>query len=360
MSLKKIAQLAGTSVSTVSRVLNQPEHRCHNKELSSKIWNIAMAENYVPNTYARNLRKKSGSDNAPFCVDIYLTRFSSMNDDSFFEELFQTIKEELLDAGCILGDVLNSADLLTLGNPTNISVHVPYKSRERIWSENQKNSLPFIEKKENTGLIVLGKCPQNLIPVLNKRYNYIAGIDRNPTEYEYDEIICNGATAAKKAVEHLISLGHTNIAYIGDCSYESRYIGYYQTLLNHHIPLNHTNVYPTNQTFSEGQQAMQQILEKKERPTAIFCANDMTALGVINVLHSSRKKDYLPSVIGIDNIKASERTTPMLTTIHIPQKEMAHLAVSLLLDRKNGKHTEHVRIELPCHLLKRESCYYYA
>jgi len=246
MSLKKIAKLAGTSVSTVSRVLSQPEHRCHDKELAQRIWEIAAAENYVPNTFARDLRKGTIKNKTPFFVDIYLTRFSSMDEDAFFGELFQTIKEELLESGCVLGEILNAADILALGDLSDMSVHVPYKSTQRILSEKQQNSLAFVAQKENTGLIILGKCPQNLIPVLNKRYSCIAGIDRNPTEYEYDEVVCNGATAAQKAVEHLISLGHTNIAYIGDCSYESRYVGYYQTLLNHRIPLNHTNVYPTN------------------------------------------------------------------------------------------------------------------
>ena len=93
-----------------------------------------------------------------------------------------------------------------------------------------------MQRKANAGLIILGKCPKELFSTLKRRYSCIVGIDRNPTEYEYDEVICNGATAAEKAVEYLILLGHKNIAYIGDCTYESRYIGYYQALLNHKIP----------------------------------------------------------------------------------------------------------------------------
>lgn len=359
MSLKRIAELAGTSIATVSRVLNNPEHRCHDKALEERIWQLAAEENYAPDTAARNLRKGKKNTKKPYTVDIYLTRFDSMDQDAFFGELFQTIKEELMSLGCALGEILNAEDILVLGELKDTSIHVPYKSSERIQSEKQKNSLAFVPQKENTGLIILGKCPANLIPVLKKRYACIAGIDRNPTEYEYDEVICNGATAAEKAVEHLIALGHRNIAYIGDCSYESRYVGYYQTLLSHHISLNHTNVYPTNQTMEEGKKAMLHILQTKERPTAIFCANDMTALGVLKALASRKKKDYIPSVIGIDNIRESAKTTPMLTTIHIPKKEMAHLALSLLLDRKEGKHSENVRIELPCRLLERESCYYF-
>lgn len=235
----------------------------------------------------------------------------------------------------------------------------PYVSPKHRINNETTSSTPLIPHKENTGLIILGKCPSKIIPILQKRYYYIAGIDRNPTNYEYDEVVCNGTTAAEKAIEYLITLGHKNIAYIGDCTYESRYIGYYQTLLSHKLPLNHTNVHPTNQTQEEGYHTMLSIIQMKEKPTAIFCANDSTALGVLKALKQNRKKGYIPSVISIDNITASQKTSPMLTTIDIPKKEMAHLALTLLLDRRNKCHKENVRIELPCKLIERESCTYY-
>lgn len=356
MSIKKIAQLAGTSTATVSRVLNRPEHHCHNKELAEKIWKIAKELNYTPNASARALRRGTGAKESPYVVDIYLTRFDSMEQDAFFQEIYQSLKEELLENGCLLGEVLHATDIITLGQETQAHLHVPYKSTSKIQAEQQQYPLAFVEEKKNTGLMILGKCQPNLIPILKKRYRCIAGIDRNPTEYEYDEVVCNGTTAAEKAVEYLLSLGHTNIAYIGDCTYESRYIGYYQTLVNHRILLNHSNVHPTDQTKETGYEAMKKIIQAKERPTAIFCANDTTALGVMQALKENKKRGYVPSIISIDNIKASEKTTPMLTTIHIPKKQMAHLALMMLLDRKRQKHEESIRLELPCRLIERESC----
>lgn len=357
MSMKKIAELAGTSISTVSRVLNDSQHRCHDKELEQRIWQIARELRYTPNTDAKNLRKGSTKSEPPFTVDIYLTRFDSMDQDSFFKELYLDLKEELLENNCVLGEILHASDILTLGQNVQPEVHIPYKSHIAVQKDQKDLNHTMISEKKDTGLIILGKCPANLIPVIKKRYRCIAGIDRNPTEYEYDEVVCNGATAAEMAMEHLLSLGHTNIAYIGDCTYESRYIGYYQTLLNHHLLLNHTNVYPTNQTEEEGFRAMNNILNSQNRPTAIFCANDTTALGVLRALKKYSRKNYVPSVISIDNIRESEKTEPMLTTINIPKGEMGHLALSLLLDRKNGKHKEAVRMELPCRLVDRETCY---
>lgn len=358
MSLKEIAKLAGTSVATVSRVLNHPEHRCNESGLSERIWEAAARLNYVPNTAARNLKLGTPPETKPFTVDIFLTRFDSMDEDIFFLELFRYIKEELFKAGCLLGDILHSVDIINAGEPSGELENIPFKSAIQNPGKNTSLSPVFITRKENTGLIILGKCPSKLIPILRKRYLCIAGIDRNPTDYEYDEVVCNGTTAAEKAMEYLISLGHKNIAYIGDCTYEARYIGYYQALLSHKLPLNHTNIHPTRQTQQEGYRTMLSIVQKENRPTAIFCANDSTALGVLQALKQNKKRGYLPSVISIDNIDAAQKTSPMLTTIDIPKKEMSHLALTLLLDRKDKHHEENVRIELPCRLIERESCTY--
>ena len=355
MSLKKIAEMTGTSVSTVSRVLNHSQHRCNESGLAEKIWEAAAQLHYVPNETARNLRLGESRDEAPFVVDIFLTRFDSMDKDLFFKELFQHIKEDLLKNECVLGDILHAVDILNLNEERDAEVKIPYQKGNRIPS----GGAPAISVKEHTGLIILGKCASKLIPILRKRYAYIVGIDRNPTDYAYDEVICSGVTAAEKAVNYLIALGHRNIAYIGDCTYEARYIGYYQTLLYHKLPLSHTNVYPTNQSTEEGYEVMRSILNQEERPSAIFCANDSTALGVLSALKEHKKRGYVPSVIAIDNIEASQKTTPMLTTIDIPKQEMSHLALMLLLDRRKNQHKEKVRLELPCRLIERESCQYY-
>ncbi len=358
MSLKKIAELAGTSVSTVSRVLSHPEHSCNKPGLSEKIWELARSMNYLPNSSARNLRMGISETESPFTVDIFLTRFDSMDKDPFFRELFQCVQEELFSQGCLLGEILSSSDITSLTGSHTKAETVPYRSSSRVLREIQGNPLALITRKAETGLIILGKCPSELVPILKKRYAYISGIDRNPTDYEYDEVICSGLAAAEKAVEYLISLGHRKIAYIGDCTYESRYIGYYQALLNHKIPLDYIHIHPSSQTMDEGFQIMNSILASPGKPSAIFCANDCTAIGVLKALKKTKKRGYLPSIISIDNINDSEKTTPMLTTINIPKQEMGHLALNLLLDRKKGAHRENVRIELPCRLIERESCTY--
>ena len=260
-----------------------------------------------------------------------------LENDLFFHELYEILQEELLKKHCYLGQLLTLPDI----------------------TERSKLTSPFlVSDTPADGLILLGKCPSELISFLKNQYQCLVGIDRNPTNFDYDEVTCNGTTAATIAMDYLISLGHQKIAYIGDCSYEARYIGYYQSLITHRLPLDYSNIYPTCQTRQEGRQMMEVILNKEPRPSAIFCANDSTALGVFDALKNHRAKGYLPSIISIDNIKEADSTNPMLTTIDIPKREMAHHAVSILLDRIQHGHQENVRIELPCHLIKRDSCFY--
>ena len=258
MSLKQIAELTGTSISTVSRVLNHPNYVGNDPELAKRIWETARELKYVPNSFAQDLRRGTLIREEPFTVDIFLARFQSLDEDAFFSELFQNVKEEILNAGCLLGETFSTLSLMELFDLNRASAGIiPYKPSE---NSERTDQIPYVHAKENTGLIILGKCPREWIAALKKRYACIAGIDRNPTDHEYDEVVCNGMTAAEKAIEYLISLGHTNIAYIGDCTYESRYIGYYRSLINHKIALNHGNIYPTNQTRQEGAEAMEKII----------------------------------------------------------------------------------------------------
>lgn len=207
MSIKKISELANTSPSTVSRVLNDPEHICHDPELAKRIWEIAGKLNYLPNSAARELRKGKTKQATSLTIDIFLTRFDSLDKDPFFYELFQFLQGALQKNRCLLGNILSTADIMKLESDSTPGI-VPYKTTEHLLHEKTNHCPAFIPRKKNTGLIILGKCSPELVPALKKRYAYLVGIDRNPSNYSYDEVICSGEAAAKMAVEWLIALGH--------------------------------------------------------------------------------------------------------------------------------------------------------
>ncbi len=351
MSIKSIADKAGTSVATVSRILNNPDYQCHDRSLNERVWAIARQEQYVPNNMARNLRKGT-SRRTVFTIDVFLTRFKSIQSDAFFEEIYSIIRDEILSSECALGEFYTSVDIMNILQTGRGGQHIPYRSDEMVAKDSRVygNAVNAVDK--NRGLIILGKCPVELISTLQGKYRYIVGIDRNPTEYLYDEVVCDGAKAAEMAVEYLISKGYRDIAYIGDCTYEARYVGYYQTLIKNRLQLNYSNVYPSDQTEEEGYKTALKIIESSSLPAAIFCANDMTAIGV---LRAFAKKKNRPAIISIDNLDRTMNIKPMLTTIDIPKKEMGHLAVKLLIDKRDGGHENNIRIELPCKIVERES-----
>lgn len=336
MSLKKIAKLTGASVSTVSRVLNNPLYRCQDKELAEQIRQTARELNYIPNDSARRLKMgktTSSTDTGTYRIDLLLTRFDSLEADSFFQEVFCCVETEFHKQNCIVGKILNIPDL---------SVY--------------QGTRPF---PPADGLIILGKCPADLVDSLSRLYPAILAIDRNPTDYRMDEVVCRGTQAATLAVEYLLDLGHTKIAYIGDCNQEARYIGYYECLLSHKVPLIYDYIVSTRQTRDEGERAFRHLAELSHPPTAVFCANDTTAIGFLTAMQKfngrKRKNIFRPAVVSIDDIEEAALVSPMLTTVHIPKEEMAHLAVLTIRDRLDGGHRIYSRTELPCHLVVRES-----
>lgn len=350
MSLKRIAELTNTSVATVSRVLNNPSYQCQNPETTENIRKIARELNYVPNQNARNLKMGESSSTpktGKFVIDILLARFDTLDQDPFFSEMFRCIETEFHKQNCLLGDILNIPDVSFEQNPKKLQQEFPIPKKRSVLNT------------RSDGLLILGKCPSDIIDSLLRRYNGVIAIDRNPTEHKIDEVVCSGSFAASTAVEYLLELGHKKIAYIGDCNMESRYTGYYESLQNHKIPLTYDYVVPTKQTKEDGFRAYEQICSCKIRPTAVFCANDITALGFLQAMkekNGRRKKDvYRPAIVSIDDIDEATRVSPMLTTVRIPKEDMVHLAVSTLRDRLQNGHRECVRLELPCHLMIRES-----
>lgn len=324
--------MTGVSPSTVSRVLNHTSPSCASKELQDKIFEAARSIGYRPNENARMLRKQTVPNEEQKAtthhISIILARIHNLKDDPFFYELFRCLEEELFRNCAVVDQVVYADDE------------------------------PAFHITKAQGVIILGRCSQKLLDHILAQTKNVIGIWRNSMDYKLDEVVCDGRKAAELAMEYLISLGHKNIAYIGDCSYESRYIGYCNSFINHHIPLNYEWICQTGQTGEAGAAAFQDLVKKSNDFTAVFCANDITAIHVLKCIQSLKRKIKRKiSVISIDDIEDSQNTTPYLTTIHIPRAEMAHMAVTMLIDRMEKKHTEAIRIEFPCRIIKRDSCY---
>lgn len=345
MSIKKIAVIAGVSTATVSRVLNNPDYKCSSEELREKIWQIAREMNYMPNEAARNLKMgKSTTKDTMYYLDILMTRTGNNQEDPFFSELLRIIESQIHKRSCILVSLW----------------HQPIFSNERKCRlENTDRIIAdmMAEKQQNSdGLIILGKCEPQVLKKLSSCYKGIVSVNRNSTNYQVDEVICDGKRIAAKALEYLISLGHRKIGYVGDCHNESRYKGYQETLFHHNIEMDIQYVIETEHTEANGYAVMEKLIQSENPPTAIYCANDLIAIGMLKCLNKYRNRYYVPSIIASDDIEEAQYTQPMLTTVRLPREEMGKFTIDLLLDRLSGGHKAIVRTELEGNLMIRESC----
>lgn len=346
MSIKDIADKVGVSVSTVSRVLSRPDYKCSSIELREQIFAAAREMNYVPNESAQNLRKGDVKSSDPYKIFIIVTRTDNSDTDPFFNELLGMLQTEINKNMCILSGIGYCPDFSDDVKCSTLNIRS--KAKE-ITGEN-----------ESDGIIIVGKCCQQAIKALKALWKNIVSVNRNSTEYEIDEVICDGRKISSAAVEHLIKLGHRKIAYVGECHSESRFRGFQETLMKYNIEPDIDFIIQSKISENDGYNAMERFVQMQDRPTGIYCANDIIAIGMLKALNKYGRRYYDPSIISSDDIAEARYTKPMLTTISLPKEEMARFAVYLLLDRLNGGHKAAVKTELQSTLVIRSSCTPYA
>jgi DNA-binding LacI/PurR family transcriptional regulator len=162
------------------------------------------------------------------------------------------------------------------------------------------------------------------------------------------------------AVRHLLDLGHRRIAMInGPREYlccRARFDGYRSALEGADIDVT-AELVRTAPLYVEGGIAEAEILlGLPERPTAIFCGNDLQALGVYEAArHAGLRIPHDLSVVGFDDLPFVQWSTPPMTTVRQPLVQMGTAAARLLLDLAAGERPEHDRMELATTLMVRES-----
>jgi|WetSurSiteA1Bulk_404760.scaffolds.fasta_scaffold12665_2 DNA-binding LacI/PurR family transcriptional regulator len=170
-------------------------------------------------------------------------------------------------------------------------------------------------------------------------------------------VIFDRAKAAQQAVEHLINLGHRRIAFLA--IQDARLTGYRQTLLDHNLVYDPGLIFtldPSNVLIS-AYEATTEIIKLEPRPTAIFAANDESAISAIAALHDQCVKvPQEMAIVSIDNIGMSKMIRPSLTTVDVPKRQMASYAMQLLILKDQFKDQLPASIAVPTELVIRESC----
>lgn len=344
MSIKKIAELTGASVSTVGRVLSNPDHKCASEEMRQRILAVAREINYIPNEAARNLKSGKTVKKDIYYINILLTRLVSEENDPFFSEMLRLVEIEIRKNNCIVSSVWHCVDFSN--DKFCMSEDV-----DRIVDELYEN-----KEQESNGLIIIGKCCSKALKALKRKEKNIVSINRNSTNYGVDEVLCDGKKIALTAIEHLVKCGHTKIGYVGDCHDEARFSGYQAAQMHFHLHSDIDYIFDTTPNEDHGYKAVEYFSQQDDPPTGIYCANDILAVGMLKCLGKRRNRYYAPSIVSSDDITEAQYTSPMLTTVSLPKKEMVQFALMLLLDRINGNHKIISRLEVEGTLIVRESC----
>ena len=219
-------------------------------------------------------------------------------------------------------------------------------------------------------LQLLQQFTDGVIAVLPYQYGFVqslmaAGfpvicIDHHHDHTEWPSVTADSYGGARSAMQHLAELGHRRIAFITGNeelgSARARHRAYNDAVAIHRLEKDAALVQKGDFSTRGGRDAMQRLLKLKQRPTAVFAANDLSAFGAISVLQSSGIR--IPedmSVVGFDDLPSASQLHPALTTVRQPISEMGRAAVNSLLGLVAGLEVATPQITLPTELMVRES-----
>jgi DNA-binding LacI/PurR family transcriptional regulator len=211
------------------------------------------------------------------------------------------------------------------------------------------------------GIIFVEYSHQTTSDVLersNKPHVFVHRLFGSPIK---NSVVPDDYYGASLATEHLIHLGHRHIGYINGPenwhTCRARLRGYQDTLARHNLPFEASLVQPGDWEIESGYAAAKNLLNLPERPTAIFVANDMMALGAIYAIQDAElnvPEDI--AVVGYDNRNFTKTVRPSITTVSMPVIEMGGVAAELLLKQIAEGRKEEEEIKVKGQLIIRETC----
>ena len=322
-NIRRVAELAGVSVATVSRTLKNPDVVA--PATRERVQAAVAAANYRPNGMAVQFRSRRTSN---------LVVLVPLIANSFFARVIAGIQHAAQAAGyrVLLCD--------TGGD----------ERREREYAE-------LVYARQADGVIQLRAfdpfAGQGDIPPVVNACEVLA-------EHTWPKVRLDNRAAARCLTEHLLALGHRRIALIKGPEDSpltlERLAGYQEALTQAGIALDPGLLHEGDFTLAAGAAAAKALLALPERPTALFCCSDEMAIGALQVLRRSglRVPEDI-SLAGFDDIAFAAYTEPPLTTIAQPAEAFGQRAVAMLLEVLNGGTPAAREVVLPFELKVRGS-----
>ncbi|WP_214415228.1 LacI family DNA-binding transcriptional regulator [Sphaerisporangium fuscum] len=329
-TLRDVAKRANVSIRTVSNVVNG--YAPVSDELRARVQAVLDELDYRPNLIARNLKQGRTGMIALVVPEL---------DVPYFAELAR----EVITAARAHGYVVMVDQTDGDGD----------RERELLGRESRATMFDGLLLSPLTISAEELRARGNRIPIVLLGEHIFNG--------SFHHVAIDNVAAAREATTHLLDLGRRRVAAIGDQPYTTgetaqlRTAGYRQAHARAGLEVNEDLVVSTSRFHRRlGAEAMEHLLTLPEPPDAVFCYNDLLALGAIRVLtRAGRRIPDDVAVVGMDDIEEGQYSTPSLTTIAPDKREIARQAVNTLMDAINGTPGTHSEITVPHRLIIRES-----
>lgn len=337
MNIFDIAKLAGVSRKTVQRVMNNPESV--SPKTRENVLRVMEEHNYEPNSAARKLSSKKAHTIGLFIIQDK-SNYTLYSDDMFY--------------GVAIGAVISQC--FERGYNTLVTI-LDVSDTSALFSQ-------YKQKNIDGGIAISWSNLQGLVEQVRDAGFEICVFDRSNAP-DGGLIIpaprIDNRKGAYKAVEYLAGLGHTNIGMItgllSNPSGMERYEGYMDAMEALKLPVSQANIFQGDFTEIGGKAAVEHWLSEDKLPTAVFCSNDLTAIGVMKTLAAHKRS--VPedvSVIGFDDLLISQYIHPALTTMHVPRVDMAVSLVNQLISVLEEEDTPLEENFFEVELIMRDSC----
>jgi LacI family transcriptional regulator, galactose operon repressor len=330
ITIRDVARAAGASVSTVSAALNNTDYV--SAEMRERIEKAIRRLRYRPNDLARSLRLHRTHTIAIVVPDLL---------NSFYTEVVRGMKDYAGTANytLLVGD-----------------------SRER-WDE-ERTYLDELHRRRVDGIVRipaiddLGGQAEHVmgdIPVVYAD-RFPHSKDRNVGCVGVDNIV-----SALDATRYLLSLGHRRIAIVAgqqeSKNSAERLEGYRRAMRSARVPVDRNLVRIGDNGILSGHREAMELLTRADRPTAIFCTNNMMALGALQAVQELKlrcPKDV--SLLGFDDFYWATLLRPRLTMVRQPAREIGMTAARMLIEYIEGRPQQPSVLRLPTQLMVRDSC----
>lgn len=304
VTMRDVAKRAGVSKSTVSHVIN--ETRFVSYETKQRVLQAIEELDYRPSKVARSLTSRRTHTVGLLISDV---------GNPFYHQVILGVEDVALKHDYSVFLFNASYDL----------------------ERSMKYVVSMIDRQVDGALFMSSRLTKDLIAALVKHQIPAVVLDWVDVQMEgIGTLTFEFEHGIRQAVEHLLELGHTCLAHVSGpldlWTSRARRDIFLQVLAEHGISPEQVTVVEANLDIDGGRRALRRLMHAKPVPTAIFAANDLTALGIVWEARQLglRVPDDL-SVIGLDNIELAAQITPGLTTVALPRYEIGARAMHMLL-----------------------------